>query len=318
MVYNNQDMVVLRLGSMISSNYNLQRELTRNEKIYSFSIIFIPFIIFLYSIFSGMLFKIGMLTLILLILCYCATVIGVTVGFHRLLTHRSFKTNRITKFILICLGCMSYEGPPLFWVAAHRRHHKYTEEEADPHSPLKEGKFKLMGLIHAHMGWMLNHKVENWNYYVRDLVEDKDIRFINRHYSVIALSGLLIPGIINGLLYLSWYGFIEGIVICGIVRVFLQQHVTWAINSVCHVWGTKDFQSSDNSKNNWLFAILALGEGWHNSHHAFPSSAKHGLKKGQIDFSYGVIKILSYIGVVWDIKTPNPLQLSAKRICNKK
>jgi stearoyl-CoA desaturase (Delta-9 desaturase) len=303
---------------MAVGNIHIRRELTGAERTYSFLVILIPLIVTLGSIFSGMLFNIGIATLILFICCYSATVIGVTVGFHRLLTHRSFKSNRLTKIILVWLGCMSYEGPPLFWVAAHRRHHKYTEQEHDPHSPLKEGKFKWLGLLHAHIGWMLNHQVEDWNFYVKDLLEDKDIRLINRRYVAIAFAGLIIPGIINGLIYLSWYHFFEGIIICGFVRVFLQQNVTWAINSVCHVWGKKDFQTSDNSRNNWLFAILALGEGWHNGHHAFPSSAKHGLKKGQLDFSYGVIKLLSYLGVVWDIKKPNPIQLRSKGIKSKK
>ncbi|WP_058535384.1 acyl-CoA desaturase [Legionella saoudiensis] len=299
---------------MLVSEYKISRELTKQEKRYGFLIIVVPFVITLYSIFSGALFHIRLFTLMLLVTCYCATVIGVTVGYHRLLTHRSFKANRIPKIILVCLGCMSYEGPPLFWVAVHRRHHKYTEQEADPHSPLINGKFSWRGVVHAHMSWMINHQLEDWNFYVRDLIKDKDIRIINRYYNIIALSGLLIPGIINGLFYLSWYHFFEGVIVCGFVRVFLQQHVTWAINSVCHVWGKQDFAGNDNSRNNWLFAILALGEGWHNGHHAFPFSAKHGLKKGQIDFSFMVIKALARLKMVSKIREPTSEQINEKLI----
>lgn len=296
---------------------NLTRTLSRGEKSYSLAIMWIPIIATVYSLFSGMLFSIGFGTLILFLICYSCTVLGVTVGFHRLLTHYSFKSNRWLKIILTCFGCMAYEGPPFFWIAAHRRHHRFTETEHDPHSPIANGRFSLSEFYHAHMGWMQNHTIENWRFYIADLLKDRDLKFINKHYVPIALSGLLIPGIINGLIYMSWYHFIEGIIICGLVRVCLQQHVTWSINSICHLWGKKDFETNDHSRNNWVFAILAYGEGWHNGHHAFPRSAKHGLSKWQIDISYGFIYLLSCLGLIKDIKLPTKEQLAKKRLKTK-
>lgn len=295
---------------------NLSRPLNYKERMYARVIIWLPLIVTLYAFLSGMIFSIGFPTLVLFIISYSLTVLGVTVGFHRLLTHRSFKTNRLVKIILVCLGCMAYEGPPFYWVAAHRRHHKFTETKFDPHSPIINNKVSFGSFYHAHMGWMVTHTIENWRYYVRDLLSDPDLRFISRFYGPIALSGLIIPGIINGLIFMSWYHFYEGIVVCGFVRVCLQQHATWSVNSVCHLWGRRDFKTDDNSRNNCICALFAYGEGWHNGHHAFPSSAKHGLIKGQIDISYGFIYLLFLLGLAQDIKLPNEEQLKEKIIAN--
>ncbi|CDZ76615.1 Fatty acid desaturase [Legionella massiliensis] len=288
------------------------RGLNRSEIIYAEIIIWVPIIATIYSIISGMLFSIGTATLVLFLICYSCTVFGVTIGFHRLLTHHSFKSTRLLKIIFVCFGCMAFEGSPFFWVAAHRRHHKFTESEGDPHTPLINDKFSWFGFYHAHMGWMTTHIIESWRHYILDLLTDPDLKIINKHYSVIASLGLLIPAILNGLIYMSWYHFWEGLIVCGLVRVCLQQHVTWSINSVCHLWGKKDFDTKDQSRNNWLFAILAYGEGWHNGHHAFPSSAKHGLKKWQIDISFGLIKFLSWFGFIKEIKIPTQVQLDNK------
>lgn len=199
---------------------HLYRSLSRSEKWYSLAIVWIPVLVTIYSIASGMLFNIHLGTLVLLLICYSCTVLGVTVGFHRLLTHHSFKANRWLKIVLTCFGCMAYEGTPFFWIAAHRRHHKYTETEFDPHSPIPEKTKSLYGLYYAHMGWMSQHTLENWRYYIGDLLLDRDLRFINKHYTLIAFSGLIIPGGINGLMYRDWYSFFEGIIVCGFFRVF--------------------------------------------------------------------------------------------------
>ncbi|KTD69398.1 MULTISPECIES: acyl-CoA desaturase [Legionella] len=299
---------------MKQTELHLYRSLTNSEKLYSRAIIWLPLLVTVFSIASGMLFDIHLGTLILFLFCYSCTVFGVTVGFHRLLTHHSFKAKRWVKIVFACFGSMAYEGPPFFWIAAHRRHHKYTETEFDPHSPMSVKKGGLRGFYHAHMGWMPHHTIENWRYYLGDLLHDRDLLFINKYYAPIALSGIIIPGVINGLMYMSWYSLWEGIIICGFVRIFVQQHVTWSINSICHIWGKKDFNTQDNSKNNWLLAILAYGEGWHNGHHAFPSSAKHGLKKGQIDVSYLLIFLLLRMGLVQEIKLPTEEQIKQKSI----
>ncbi len=291
---------------------HLIRPLNTSERWYSMATIWIPILASLYALISGMLFHMHLSTFMLLIFCYSCTVFGVTIGFHRLLTHRSFKANRWLKIILVCFGCMAYEGPPFFWIAAHRRHHKYTDTEFDPHSPISCEKKSLIGFYHAHMGWMPSHILESWRYYLADLLADKDLLLINKHYSIIAFSGIFIPGMINGLLFMTWYHFFEGIIVCGLFRVCLQQQVTWSINSICHMWGKKDFITNDNSRNNWLCALLSYGEGWHNNHHAFPSSAKHGLTKGQIDFSYWLIYLFSLFGLVQQIKSPTQEQMQQK------
>lgn len=287
---------------------HLERPLSTQERFYSLAIVYIPILVTIYCVFSGLLFSIHLGTLVLFLVCYTLTVLGVTIGFHRLLTHRSFKTHRIVKIIFVSLGCMAYEGSPFFWVAAHRRHHKFTDTLGDPHSPVSDSFF------HAHMGWMSTHTLETWLYYIRDLIVDKDLRLMNRYYFTIAFSGLLIPALINGLLYNSLYQFYVGFMVCGLVRVCIQQHVTWSINSVCHKWGKKHFETADQSRNNWFCAILSHGEGWHNGHHAFPQSARHGLKNGQVDISYYVIKSLEYAGLAKDIKLPTSEQIKAKDV----
>lgn len=297
------------------TDLHLYRKFYPRERLYSLLVIWVPLLATIYSVVSGMLFSIHLSTFILFIACYSATTLGITVGFHRLLTHRSFKTTRFVKIILVLLGCMAWEGSPFFWVAAHRRHHKYVETNFDPHSPHSENKTSFKHFYHAHMGWMTNHTLESWRYYIGDLLLNHDLRIINKYYASIALMGLLIPGVINGLIFMDWYHFYEGIMICGFVRICLFQQVSWSINSVCHLWGKLDFQTSDNSRNNRLFALLAFGEGWHNGHHAFPSSAKHGLKKWQLDISYCFIYCLSLIGLAKDIRLPTKEQINQKRLC---
>ena len=256
---NNLNQVICKVV-MKKIDLHLDRNLTNSEKRYTLAVIWIPILATFLSIISGMLFNIGFATLIILLVSYSLTVLGVTIGFHRLLTHRSFKANRWVKIVFTCLACMAFEGPPFFWVAAHRRHHKYTETEFDPHSPILSKKGAWRSFYHAHMGWMSQHTLESWRYYLGDLIQDRDLRLINKYYSLIALSGIFIPGIINALIYMTWYSFWEGVIVCGFVRVCFQQHVTWSINSICHIWGRTDFKTEDNSKNNWILAFLAFGE----------------------------------------------------------
>lgn len=303
---------------MKKDDLHIKRALSIREVFYSLVVVTLPIFATIYIIFSGMLTSIGLATFVILVISYSATVLGVTLGFHRLLTHRSFKAHRFLKIVLTILGCMSYEGPPFFWIASHRRHHKFTETEGDPHSPCEKNMRLIPGLFHGHMGWMMYHQLEDWKYYISELLQDKDLRLINKYYALIAFMGLIIPGAINGLIYMSWYHFYEGIMVCGLFRVFLQQHVTWSINSVCHVWGSRDFNTKDNSRNNVICALLAYGEGWHNGHHAFPGSAKHGLLKYQFDISYYVIIFLKNIGLVWDIKLPSHAQIAQKCLTTKK
>jgi len=260
---------------------------------------------------------------------YIATAVGVTVGFHRLFTHRSFKTSRPVAAVLAALGSMAVEGPILQWVATHRRHHQHSDEEDDPHSPHTHGAGfwgAVRGMWHAHMGWI----IETYNFvpsrnrsarvtaglarYVKDLRKDPMYRWMNRAFPFWVLVGFAIPAALGGLLTLSWMGVLLGFLWGGLVRVFLVHHVTWSINSVCHIWGTRPFRCHDHSRNNAIFGVLALGEGWHNNHHAFPTSARHGLRWWQLDVSYLIIRAMGLVGLARDIRVPSAERIAAKRV----
>jgi len=247
---------------------------------------------------------------------YLLTVLGVTVGYHRLFTHRSFKTNRPVAGLFALLGSMSIEGPLFDWVADHRRHHQHSDREGDLHSPCVEGRglrATLAGLWHAHMGWLFRGTPTDRNRYIPDLMKDRFLVWMSRLFPVWVVLGLVIPAALGGLFTMSWLGVLLGFLWGGLVRVFFVHHVTWSVNSICHVWGTKPFKSHDESRNNAVLGVLALGEGWHNNHHAFPTSARHGLRWWELDASYCLIWAMSKVGLAWDVKTPTPARLLSKR-----
>lgn len=244
----------------------------------------------------------------LLLGMYVLTVLGITVGFHRLFTHHAFETNRAVQFVFAVLGSMAVQGPLLQWVALHRRHHQHSDEPQDPHSPHHQGTGLggvLHGLWHAHLGWMFAPKPPDLQRYVKDLRQSKLLLLVSQLFPLWVAVGLLIPAALGWLLVGSvsgaWTGFIWG----GLVRILFVHHVTWSINSVCHVWGQQPYASQDQSRNNALFGIFGLGEGWHNTHHAFPTSARHGLQWWQIDVSYWVIRTLELLRLAWNVKLPS-------------
>lgn len=248
---------------------------------------------------------------------YVLTGFGITVGFHRLFTHKSFETSRPVTFVFGVLGSMAAEGPLFHWVANHRKHHQHSDDDHDPHSPHHHGEGiwnVLRGAWHAHAGWFFSTEQAQIARYVADLRKDRMLRYINKMFPVWVLLGLLIPTVIGGLIMMSWTGALLGFLWGGAVRMFVVHHITWSINSVCHIWGRRDFRSHDESRNNTLFGILGLGEGWHNNHHAFPTSARHGLKWWQIDTSYMLIKLMQWTGLAWKLRTPAPAQIEAKRL----
>jgi stearoyl-CoA desaturase (delta-9 desaturase) len=248
---------------------------------------------------------------------YLATALGITVGYHRLFTHRSFRTPRPVAAILAALGSMAVEGPVLQWVAVHRRHHQHSDDHDDPHSPHTHGASLwgvVRGMWHAHMGWLFRAPPRRLTRYVRDLRKDRLVRRMSRLFPLWVLLGLLIPAALGGVLTLSWTGALLGFLWGGLVRIFLVHHVTWSINSVCHIWGARPFRSHDESRNNAIFGVLALGEGWHNNHHAFPTSARHGLRWWQLDISYMVIRAMGLVGLARDIRTPSRDRIAAKRL----
>ena len=252
---------------------------------------------------------------VMLLVMYLLTAVGVTVGYHRLFTHRAFKTGPIVSGILAFLGSMAVEGAVTKWAAVHRCHHKHSDDEADPHSPHLHGNSvlgMLRGFYHAHMGWLLRGDPKDLDRYNPDLRADKVVNFMSRFWGVWAILGLLIPAAVGGLITGTWSGVLLGFLWGGLVRVFMVHHLTWSINSVCHVWGTRPFKSHDESRNNFIFGVVGLGEGWHNNHHAFPTSARHGLRWWEFDASYWIIRGLEKLGLAWDVKVPAPERIAAK------
>ena len=255
------------------------------------------------------------LHLILMVVMYLLTAVGITIGYHRLFTHKSFETNRVVKAIFAILGSMAVEGPLLKWVAMHRRHHQHSDKHDDPHSPHLHGHGLwgvVTGMWHAHVGWIFDRDPENLDRYVVDLKKDRALRWINTMFPLWVLLSLLLPTVLGGLLSMSWSGALLGLVWGGLARIFLVHHVTWSINSVCHLWGSRDFESHDESRNNFIFGVLALGEGWHNNHHAFPTSARHGLRWWQIDISYWVIRGMEAVGLATKVRKPTAEAMIAK------
>ena len=247
---------------------------------------------------------------------YAATIIGIGVGYHRLFTHRSFKTSRPVAAILAALGSMAAEGPVLYWVATHRLHHQHSDDHGDPHSPHAHGSHVLgvlRGLWHAHLGWLFRARSQGLSRYIADLRNDKLVVWMSRLFPLWVLLGLLLPATLGGLLTMSWSGVFLGFLWGGLTRLFLVHHITWSINSVCHIWGSRPFQSHDESRNNFVLGVLAFGEGWHNNHHAFPTSARHGLFWWQFDLSYVIIRILAAVGLAHNVRVPAVERVAAKR-----
>jgi stearoyl-CoA desaturase (delta-9 desaturase) len=226
--------------------------------------------------------------LIVLAITYTLSGLGVTVGYHRLFTHGSFKTSRPVRALLAVLGSTAVEGPVIEWVATHRKHHRFSDQAGDPHSPHLDDapgwRGALRGLVHAHVGWMFRGKdMANPARYAKDLISDRDLRLISRTFPLWVIVGLAVPFGLGVALTGSVVGGLTGLLWGGAVRIFFLHHVTFSINSLCHFFGRRPFSTGDQSRNLAWLAPLAFGEAWHNNHHAFPTSARHGLARWQID-----------------------------------
>jgi stearoyl-CoA desaturase (delta-9 desaturase) len=249
---------------------------------------------------------------------YVVCAFGTTIGFHRYFSHKGFETGPGLKAVLAILGCMTVQGPLTQWVTDHRKHHALSDREGDPHSPhagFGEGAWAAFrGFVHAHVGWMFsNLGMEQGREYGKDLYEDRLIRTIDRLYLVWVVLTLGIPFAIGYPLGGVGRG-LEAMVWGGLVRIFCYQHATFSVNSICHMFGRKDYAARDESRNNWLVAVLVFGEGWHNNHHAFPSSARHGLHRWQVDVSWWIIRGLERLGLVWNVRVPASEQLARRRV----
>ncbi len=266
----------------------------------------VPFLGFAFAIWSLWGRGLSALDLGILLATYTFTGLGVTIGFHRLFTHRSFKTNNFLRGLLAIAGSMAIQGPVIRWVADHRRHHAFADQPGDPHSPhLDEGpgvKGVLKGLWHAHIGWFFDDEVTSMKRWAPDLLKEPMLRTIDKLFPLWATISFVAPGVIGLALTRSWSGAISAFLWGGLARIFLLHHVTWSVNSICHFYGKRPHETTDHSTNNWPLALVSFGESWHNNHHAFPTSAVHGLDKAQIDISAGVIRGLEKLGLAWDVK----------------
>jgi stearoyl-CoA desaturase (Delta-9 desaturase) len=259
---------------------------------------------------------IDILDIELLLSMYAMTMLGITVGFHRQFSHKAFQTNIIVRVILAILGSMAAQSPLIYWVAQHRRHHSYSDIAGDPHSPYTHDERelgRLEGLWHAHIGWVFVPEATNTTLFARELIQDQVIYKVSQLYFVWIFMGLLLPTIVGGILTGTLLGAVSGFLWGGLVRIFLVQHATFSINSICHVYGKRPFNTHEQSKNNIWLAIPTLGEGWHNNHHGFPNSAKFGLQWWQADLSYWVIRTLEVLGLAWDVKVPTTSMIEAKK-----
>jgi stearoyl-CoA desaturase (delta-9 desaturase) len=218
--------------------------------------------------------------------------------------------------LAIC-GSAAAQGMAIRWCATHRRHHQVSDRDGDPHSPHLHGGSlleRLRGMYHAHVGWCFDADQPDLARSIADLRGDPALLLIDQLYFFWIALGLLIPAVALGWWFHSWSGFLSGLIWGGVARIGLMQHVTWSINSVCHVWGDRPFRTADYSTNNFPIAILSLGEGWHNNHHAFPTSARHGLRWWQFDATYVVIMAMKRLGLAWDVNVPGPAALDAKLV----
>lgn len=291
----------------------------KTEKSVVAFLVIVPFVAFVTSFFVWDSFAV-MSAVIQVPVWYMLTVLAITVSFHRELTHRSLTLHPVARYVLAALALFSVEGTIKDWCARHRVHHQHTDDVGDPHSPHSFGHGVwgvIRGFLHAHCGWIFSANRPDYGKYIPDLLRDKGLMVIDKLFPLFAVSSFILPGFIAFAFEPSWKGFLAGVFWGGFVRIFLVHHVTWSINSVCHLWGTRPFYSNsdeDMSTNNKYIALLSAGEAWHRNHHAFPWSARLGLRPWEIDWGWMAIRVLNFFGLVLKVRVPLPHEIEAKRM----
>ncbi|MGI8750307.1 MAG: acyl-CoA desaturase [Thermoleophilaceae bacterium] len=293
--------------------------MTRLQRNANIGAVLVPFLAFLAAVPLLWNRLVGTTELAIMVGIYLFTALGVTMGYHRLLTHRAFETYKPLKYLLAIAGSMAVQGPVVHWVADHRKHHAHTDEEGDPHSPHVGHGTGMRGLWHAHVGWLWEENgIASGKKYAPDLLEDAGMRFISRNFLLWVSLGLVIPfalgfaisGTLTGaLLALFWGGF---------VRIFFLHHITWSINSICHFFGQRRFATEDKSTNVFWLALPSLGEAWHHNHHAFPRAAVQGLKWWEIDISGLVIRAMKRLGLAWNVVQITPERQQQRLVPSKR
>jgi stearoyl-CoA desaturase (Delta-9 desaturase) len=288
--------------------------MTRLERNVNIAAVLLPFLVVVAAVPLLWGSLVGPSDLVVFAVMYVLCGLGVTVGFHRMLTHRAFATHRATRYAFAVLGSMAIQGPVIEWVADHRKHHAHTDQEGDPHSPHVGHGEGIKGLWHAHTGWLFEtHGQADWKKYAKELYEDQTMKKINRLFPLWALLSLVIPTTLGFVLHgFTLEGALRGLVWGGLVRAFFLHHITWSINSVCHYFGKRRFDIQDLSTNVFWLAVPSLGEAWHHNHHAFPRSAHHGLRRREIDISGYIIVGMEKIGLAWNVIRISPERQEAK------
>jgi stearoyl-CoA desaturase (delta-9 desaturase) len=298
--------------------------MTRTHRNINIAAVVLPFVAFLAAI--PMLWNelVGWTDLALLAGLYFLTAFGITVGFHRLLTHRAFATYKGIEYLFAALGSMAVEGPVIGWVTDHRRHHAHADEDGDPHSPHVghgDGVLgALRGLWHAHLGWLVRDHptAQGAEKHAPDLLEDRGMRIISALFPVLVLLGLALPFALGWLITGEVVGGLTALVWAGLVRVFMVHHVTFSINSICHFFGRRRFRTDDESTNVFWLAIPSLGESWHHNHHAFPRSATHGLRWWEVDVGGLVIRAMRRLGLAWNVVRITPERQRARLVSSER
>lgn len=282
-------------------------------RLHAYGIVIIPILGLIFAIAYATQSGVSRIAISLFLVMWMTSGIGIEVGFHRYLSHNAFQTSKPIRAILTILGAMAGQGPPIYWVATHRRHHQYSDVEGDAHSPhLHDHPWR--GLWHAHLGWIFDLELTNTYLFAKDLIKDPIVAKINQYYFAWIFLGLALPTLIGGLIAGSLAGALSGFFWGGLVRIFVAQHVTYAVNSICHFYGKRSFKTADQSTNNFWLAIPTWGGSWHNNHHAFPDSAINGLEWWQIDPSGWLIEAMEKIGLVWEVRKTNPERIAAKKL----
>jgi stearoyl-CoA desaturase (delta-9 desaturase) len=292
--------------------------MSRTEKLANLMGVVVPFLGVIVAVVLLWQRWVDVADLLIFAVMYLVSAIGITLGFHRLLTHRAFQTYPWVEHALAVAGSLAVEGSVLDWVADHRKHHAFTDVEGDPHSPHVEHSGGLSGLWYAHAGWLTETQGQaDWKRYAKDLYDDPTMRRIGRRFPLLVFVSLAVPTIAGFVLHgFTLEGAIRGLIWGGLVRIFLVHHVTWSVNSVCHFFGTRRFDIEDHSTNVALLSILSLGESWHHNHHAFPRSARHGLRWYEIDPTACMIFGLERVGLAWNVVRITPERQAARRLAS--
>jgi len=271
------------------------------------------------TVVAGYLIVTGQVTttdIVLFAVMYFVHMTGITIGFHRYVAHKAFKTSRALEGALMIAGSMGAQGPLMFWVTTHRRHHRFSDSDGDPHSPNLHGagwRARLRGLWYAHMPWMLSDESSRWTVFAPEVLRDRRLMYYHRTYPLWVVLGLVIPAAVGYAVGHTAMAALSGLVVGGLARTFAANQAAWCVGSVCHAFGGRPFNNDDRSANNWPVAVLTFGEGLQNNHHAFPGSFRHAVRWWEPDLSGWLIALFRRLGLVWEAREPDQATIQQHR-----